>query len=76
MNLTVTVRALATLASFAPPGGTLALGPGETVGDVAARLGLDWAAIGTALVGGRPADRDTPLAAGDVVSFVPSIAGG
>lgn len=76
MSRRVTVRALATLAPFAPPGGTLALDPGETVGDVAARLGLDWAAIGTTLVGSRPADRDTLLAPGDVVSFVPPITGG
>jgi molybdopterin converting factor small subunit len=76
MDATVTVRALATLAAFAPPGGKLAVAPGETAGSAARRLGLAWDAIGTVLVNGRPAGADTPLAPGDVVSYVPPITGG
>jgi molybdopterin converting factor small subunit len=76
VNGTVTVRALATLAAFAPPSGTMPLAPGDTAETVAKRLGLDWSAVGTALRNGRPADRDTPLAAGDILSFVPPISGG
>lgn len=76
MASAVTVRALATLAAFAPPGGRLAVAPGETAGSVARRLGLAWDAVGTVLVNGRPAGVDTPLAPGDVVSYVPPITGG
>ncbi len=72
----ITVRALATLAGFAPPGGRLAVGPGETVGRVAARLGLDLAAVGTTLVNDRPAGPDTGLAPGDGLVFIPPITGG
>lgn len=76
MSTTVTVRALATLAKFTPPGGEVPPGPGETVERLAGRLGLALAAVGTVLVNGRPATADTPLSPGDTVSFVPPITGG
>ena len=76
MNETVTVRALAALAAFAPQGGTLAFTPGRTAGDVARELGIDPAAIATVLRNGRPATLDARLAPGDVLSFVPPITGG
>ena len=76
MSGTVVVRALATLAAFAPPGGTVALVPGETAGDLARRLGMTAEAIGAVLVNGGPAEPQRPLAPGDVVSFVPPITGG
>lgn len=76
MSTTVTVRALATLARYAPPGGTLALPDGATVADAALALGLDLEAVGTVLVQGRPAEPDARLAPGDVVSFIPPITGG
>lgn len=76
MTGTITVRALASLASFAPPGGTLSISPGETAGQVAGRLGIPWAAVGAVLCNGRPAEPGTPLAPGDVLSLVPPIGGG
>lgn len=72
----IVVRALASLAGFAPPGGRLTVSPGETVGAVAARLGFDPAAIGTILVNDRPAEADTPITPGDTVLFIPPITGG
>ncbi len=76
MSPDITVRALADLARFAPPDGRLEIASGETVGAVAARLGLDPARIGTALVGGRPVEPTTPLSPGDELVFVPPITGG
>jgi len=76
MTATVAVRALATLAAFAPPGGTAAIAPGETAGSLADRLGMAPDAIGAILRNGAPADRDTRLAPGDAVSYVPPITGG
>ncbi|EFL50158.1 thiamine S protein [Solidesulfovibrio fructosivorans JJ]] len=76
MSDTVAVRALATLAGYAPPGGEARIGPGETVAGLAGRLGLPLGAIGTVLVNGRPARAETPLSPGDTVSFVPPITGG
>ena len=76
MSDTVSVRALATLAPFAPPGGTASVGPGETAGELADRLGIDAPEIGTVLVNGNPASLETVLAPGDAVTFVPPITGG
>jgi sulfur-carrier protein len=76
MNQTITVRALATLAPFAPAGGTMEFVPGETVGDMLKRCGLDFSQIGTVLQNGHPAEPDALLIAGDVLSLVPPITGG
>lgn len=76
MSDTVTVRALATLAPYAPPGGVASIGPGETAGELADRLGLETEAVGVILVNGNPATLETPLSPGDAVSFVPPITGG
>jgi molybdopterin converting factor small subunit len=76
MNPRVTVRALATLARFAPTGGTMEFVPGETVGDITKRCGLDFSEIGTVLHNGHPAEPDALLTAGDVLSLVPPITGG
>ena len=76
MSDTVTVRALATLAPYAPPGGVASIGPGETAGELADRLGIEAEALGSVLVNGSPATLQTPLSPGDVVSFVPPITGG
>ena len=76
MTAAVAVRALATLAAFAPPGGTAEIGPGETAGSLADRLGIPAGAIGAILRNGGPAERDTPLSPGDAVSYVPPITGG
>lgn len=72
----IVVRALASLAGFVPPDGRLGVSPGETAGAVAARLGLDPAAIGTILINDRPAEADTALAPGDTLLFIPPITGG
>ncbi|MHC1790712.1 MoaD/ThiS family protein [Solidesulfovibrio sp.] len=76
MSDTVTIRALATLAPYAPPGGVASIGPGETVGELADRLGLGADDIGVILVNGNPATLEAPLTPGDAVSFVPPITGG
>ena len=76
MSDTVSVRALATLAPFAPPGGTASVGPGETAGELADRLGIEPEALGSVLVNEAPAGLDTVLSPGSVVSFVPPITGG
>lgn len=76
MSQHVTVRALAPLARFAPTGGTMEFVPGETVGDITKRCGLDFSEIGTVLQNGRPTTRDTPLTADDILSLVPPITGG
>ncbi|KHK01369.1 MoaD/ThiS family protein [Desulfovibrio sp. TomC] len=76
MSDTVTIRALATLAPYAPPGGVASVGPGETAGELADRLGIEGEALGAVLVNGNPATLETPLSPGDVVSFVPPITGG
>jgi len=73
---TVTVRALATLAPFAPPNGVVAFTSGQTAGEVVRGLGIDLAAIATVLRNGRPASLDARLAPGDVLSLVPPITGG
>jgi molybdopterin converting factor small subunit len=73
---TVTVRALATLAPYAPPGGVASVGPGETVAELVDRLGIEPDALGAVLVNENPATPETPLAPGDVVSLVPPITGG
>ena len=61
MSDTVTVRALATLAPYAPPGGVASVGPGETAGELADRLGLEADAIGAVLVNGNPAAMEYSL---------------
>ena len=58
MSDTVTIRALATLAPYAPPGGVASIGPGETVGELADRLGIEPEALGTVLVNDAPAGLD------------------
>lgn len=79
MNRAVSVRLLAGLArqaGSAPPDGRLELADGETVASLGARCGVDPAAVGTALVNGRPAGPEARLAPGDDVVFVPPITGG
>ncbi|WP_428564004.1 MAG: MoaD/ThiS family protein [Solidesulfovibrio sp. DCME] len=76
MSGAITVRALATLAGFAPPGGRLDIGPDDTVGRVAARLGLDLSLVGTVLLNDRPAEPGTRLAPGDTLVCIPPITGG
>ena len=72
----VSVRALASLAAFAPPDGRLDLPPGATVAAAAGALGLPPNDVGTILCNDAPAEADTPLAPGDKLTFIPPITGG
>ena len=76
MSHTVTVRVLAPLAGTTPGCDRVVFTPGDTVGTLAARLGLAWETVGTVLQNGRPAGAGTLLAADDTISFVPPITGG
>lgn len=49
---------------------------GTVLGDVVASLGISAEEIGMALVNGRHAARDQPLAEGDHLSLFPLLAGG
>jgi sulfur-carrier protein len=72
----IAVRCLASLAGHAPPDGRLTLPSGATAGDAADALGLPADAAAVILRNGAPAERDTRLAPGDALSFVPPITGG
>lgn len=74
--MNITVRCLASLAGQAPPDGRLRLPDGATAGDAADALNLSEAAVVVILRNGAPADRDTPLAPDDILSFIPPISGG
>ena len=77
----VEVRLFATLASFLPAdsrdGATeLELPEGSTIVDVARRLGIPPDLARVVLVNGRDVGSDAPLAARDVVTIFPPLAGG
>jgi molybdopterin converting factor small subunit len=77
----IEVKLFATLASYLPPGGgvgsaVIEIPPGSTVAEVAARLGIPSAQPRIVLVNGHDAGPDHRLAAGDVVTLFPPLAGG
>ncbi len=77
----VEVRLFATLAAFLPPHGRdgvaeLELPEGSTVADVAQRLGIPPGLARVVLVNGRDIGSDASLAARDVVTIFPPLAGG
>ena len=79
--MTVGVHLFATLARYLPPGSTdgtatLEVPDGTRVDDVARRLGIPEAMSHIALINGREAAPDDELAAGDVLTLFPPLAGG
>ena len=77
----VEVRLFATLARYLPhdhdAGATsLDVAEGSTVADVASALGIPDALSRIVLVNDHDADEDRRLAAGDVVTLFPPLAGG
>lgn len=78
----IEVRLFATLAAFLPPdsraAGSIALDvpDGSTVAEVVAGLGIPPAMPRIALVNGQDADPERRLAAQDVLTLFPPLAGG
>jgi molybdopterin converting factor small subunit len=77
----VEVRLFATLARYLPAdhdagAASLNVADGSTVGDVARALGIPAELSRIALVNDHDATDDRPLAAGDVVTLFPPLAGG
>ena len=77
----VEVRLFATLAAFLPPDGRdgaaeLEIPEGSTVAEVARRLGIPPDLGRVVLVNGRDVGSEAPLAALDVVTIFPPLAGG
>ena len=77
----IEVRLFATLAAYLPEesdgrSATLELLDGSTVGAVVRSLGIPGDMPFIAMVNGRDAALDQPLADGDVLSLFPPLAGG
>jgi molybdopterin synthase sulfur carrier subunit len=78
----ITVRLLASYRRFLPgehdadAGYRYRIAPGSRVGDVLAGLPIPPSDPYTFLVNGRHAERDQPLAEGDVLSVFPAAGGG
>lgn len=77
----VEVRLFATLVTFLPPHGRdgaaeLEIPDGSTVAEVTSRLGIPPDLARVVLVNGRDIGPEAPLAACDVVTIFPPLAGG
>ena len=77
----VEVRLFATLAGFLPPdsrdgAAELEIPDGSTVNEITRRLGIPPDLTRVVLVNGRDIGPDAPLAAHDVVTIFPPLAGG
>jgi molybdopterin converting factor small subunit len=77
----VEVRLFATLATFLPPhsrdgAAVLEIPDGATIQDVTRRLGIPPDLARVVLVNGRDAGADASLAAEDIVTIFPPLAGG
>jgi molybdopterin converting factor small subunit len=77
----IEVRLFANLADYLPAGGragtaVVEVPGGATVGDLVRRLAIPDGLPRLALVNGRDAGPEHPLAPGDVVSLLPPLAGG
>lgn len=77
----VEVRLFATFAVFLPPdsvagAAVVEIAEGETVAEIAERLGIPAALPRITLVNGDDAAPDRRLASGDVVALFPPLAGG
>ncbi len=77
--MTIEGRLFANLADLVPTSDgrtTLDMPDGSTVGDVAQAIGIPPAMARIVLVNGHDADERDRLTSGDVVTFVPPLAGG
>jgi len=73
----ITIRCYATLARFTPPEAeAFAITPGETAGQVAARLGVSLPDLKLVFVNGEHVELDAELKDGDRVGLFPAIGGG
>jgi molybdopterin converting factor small subunit len=77
----VEVRLFATLATFLPSNSrdgaaVVEIPDGATIHDVTRRLGIPADLARVVLVNGRDAGADAPLAAEDIVTIFPPLAGG
>lgn len=74
--MTMDVKCFATLAPFTPPGGVLDHRPGETVGELLDRLGVERAQAKMIFIDGRSAALEAPVPDGSRVGIFPAVAGG
>lgn len=73
----VSIKCFATLARFTPPDAeAFPVTPGETAGQVAARLGITLSELKLVFVNGEHVELDAQLNDGDRVGLFPAIGGG
>lgn len=73
----IKIKCYATLAGFQPENGDeFPIDPGETVGQVVARLGMDTEEVRVCFVNNRLAVLEHVLQDGDKVAFFPAVGGG
>jgi len=73
----VSVRCFASLSRFTPPDAeACAIGPGETVGGLVARLGIPPEELKLVFLNGLHAGLDAALKDGDRVGLFPAVGGG
>lgn len=71
------LKLMGTLKDRTPPGGTLGIADGATIGDVLRVLGIDPQAIRVCTVNGElTRDRDRVLCADDELAVIPPVGGG
>ena len=74
--MSITVNCFATLAGYAPQGGSVPHSDGLTVGGLVQALGIPPEQVKTVFVNGLHAEWDKALADGDRVGVFPAVAGG
>lgn len=74
--MSITVNCFATLAQYAPSGGSMELSPGLTVGGLIEALSIPRERVKSVFVNGLHAEMDHLLAEGDRVGVFPAVAGG
>lgn len=73
----ITIRCYATLARFTPPEAeAFPVTPGETAGQVAARLGITLSDLKLVFINGEHVELGVALKDGDRVGLFPAIGGG
>ncbi|MBU1228511.1 MAG: MoaD/ThiS family protein [Proteobacteria bacterium] len=75
--MNIAIQCFATLSRFTPPdSASFAVSPGETAGQLAARLGIPPEDLKLVFVNGVHVELDAPLQDGDRVGLFPAIGGG
>ena len=75
--MTIVVKCFASLATYQPADNeAFPIAPGETVGQLLARLGIAEGAVALIFVNNVHRQPDTVLKGGDTVGFFPPIGGG